>query len=145
MIERHEHKGDFKELKVVFRLARRNGCRYKMPLTMPENLDDLREEVWDAMLTAEYNSRYWEHLFKRYYRRQKVAEIFLAVTSSSSVAAWSIWRNIDLVWQCLAALSTLVAVTLPILNYKKHIADLSEILSQWVQIDAEYELLWVRH
>jgi hypothetical protein len=109
---------------------------------MSEQLDDLRDEVWDSMLTADYNSRYWEYLFKRYYRRQKAAEIFLAVTSSSSVAAWGIWRNIDLVWQSLSALSTLVAVILPILNYKKQIADLSEILSQWVQIRSEYELLW---
>jgi hypothetical protein len=126
----------------LFRLARRSGYRYKMPSTMSETLDGLREEVWDSMLTADYNSRYWEYLFKRYYRRQKVAEIFLAVTSSSSVAAWSIWRDINLLWQCLAGSSTLVAVILPILNYKKQIADLSEILSQWVQIRAEYELLW---
>src|SRR5438105_5045272 len=104
-----------------------------------ENIDDLREEVWSALLTADYNSRYWEYLYKRYYRRQKWAEIFLAVASSSSVAAWGIWRNIDLLWQLLSGASTLIAVILPILNFKKQIADLADLLSQWVQIHAEYD------
>jgi hypothetical protein len=35
-----------------------------------------------------------------------------------------------------------VAVILPILNLKKQIADLSDLLSQWVQIHVEYDLLW---
>jgi hypothetical protein len=109
---------------------------------MNEDIEDLRDEVWSAMLTADYNSRYWEYLYKRYYQRQKWAEIFLAVTSSSSVAAWGIWSSTPLVWKLLSAASTLVAVTLPIINMKKQIADLADLLSQWVQIHAAYCVLW---
>jgi hypothetical protein len=35
---------------------------------MNEDIEDLRDEVWSAMLTADYNSRYWEYLYKRYYQ-----------------------------------------------------------------------------
>lgn len=109
---------------------------------MSQSLEDLRDEVWSAMLTADYNAQYWEALYKRYYQRQKWAEIFLAIASSSSVAAWGIWRDVALVWQLLSGISTLIAVTLPILNMKKLIADLADLQSQWVQIHAEYHLLW---
>jgi hypothetical protein len=107
-----------------------------------EEIDDVRQEVWSAMLTAEYNARYWDYLYKRYYRRQKRAEIFLAATSSASVAAWGIWSSITILWKLLSGLSTLVAVTLPILNMKKQITDLGDLQSRWQQIHAEYELLW---
>jgi hypothetical protein len=77
---------------------------------------------------GDYNCCYWERLAQRYYTRQKWAEIFLAITSSSTVAAWGIWRQAELVWQVLSALSTLVAVILPMLNFKKVIAATSDLL-----------------
>ena len=106
------------------------------------DISDLREEVWSAMLTADYNSRYWEYMYKRYFRGQKWAEIFLAIASSSSVAAWGIWSDIDVIWKVLSGASTLIAVMLPILNWKKQIADLADLLSRWTEIHAEYDLQW---
>ena len=109
---------------------------------MSDEIDEVREDVWSAMLTAEYNALYWDYLYKRYYLRQKRAEIFLAITSSSSVAAWGIWSNITILWQLLSGLATLAAVALPILNMKKQIADLGDLQSRWQQIHTEYEFLW---
>ena len=107
-----------------------------------ENQVGIREEVWDSMLTADYNCCYWDRLAQRYYTRQKWAEIFLAITASSTVAAWGIWRHAELVWQVLSVFATLIAVILPILNFKKVIAATSDLLGVWIQIRGDYDMLW---
>ena len=58
----------------------------------------IRKAVWDGMLGADFNKRYWDHLIRRYSKRDKYTKIFLATMSSSTVESWGIWDEIDLLW-----------------------------------------------
>ena len=64
----------------------------------------IRKAIWDGRLGADFNKRYWNHLIRRYSKRDKYTKIFLATMSSSTVASWGIWDEIDLLWKSLSSI-----------------------------------------
>lgn len=104
---------------------------------------ELKKAVWDSMLDADMNSRYWKYLVDRYTKRETVLKIFLAIMASGTVAGWSIWEEYVLIWKGLSSISALVAIALPILNYQKLIEKLSELAGKWGELRIEYEDMWL--
>jgi len=104
----------------------------------------IRTAVWNALLTADLNVRYWFEIRNSYNRRDQATKIFLAVTSSSAVATWGIWADIGWLWRSLSAASAVLAVALPILNWTKKLADMADLHGAWVQIRNQYDALWRR-
>jgi len=51
----------------------------------------MRETIWDSMLDADMNVRYWAGLGRCYYKKDITYKIFLAAMSSGTVASWGIW------------------------------------------------------
>jgi hypothetical protein len=70
------------------------------------------------------------------------AKIFLAATSSSTVATWGFWQDISWLWKSLSAVSACLAVALPILNWNKKISTIADLHGRWIQIRNEHESLW---
>jgi len=103
----------------------------------------MRKAIWDSMLDADMNVRYWAELGRRYYKRDIRYKIFLAVMSSGTVASWSIWSEVQVLWKILSAISALVAIALPILNWPKMIQSIGNVKQKWVDAKADYEILWV--
>ena len=103
----------------------------------------MRKTIWDSMLDADLNERYWGHLSKRYYDRDKLAKIFLATMTSGTVASWGFWSDIEILWKILSAVSALLAIALPILNWPKSIQSMVYLRQKWSQIKSDYELLWL--
>ena len=77
--------------------------------------DNIRRVIWEAVLDADLNLRYWDHLSRRYSTWDKYTKIFLATMSSSTVASWGFWDEIDILWKGLSAVSAFTAIALPIL------------------------------
>jgi len=103
----------------------------------------MRKTIWDSMLDADMNNRYWAHLSRRYYTREKWAKIFLAAMASGAVASWGFWSEYELLWKILSAMSALLAIALPILNWPKMIESMVFLTEKWSLIKADYELLWL--
>ena len=61
--------------------------------------DSIRQVIWEAMLTADLNVRYWAHLSRRYSMWDKCIKILLALASSATVASWSFWNEVDILWK----------------------------------------------
>lgn len=101
-----------------------------------------RKYVWELMLDSDMNVRYWKCLVRRYSNYDKYSKIFLALISSGTVASWTIWNNIPLLWQLLSSCSAIIAVALPILNYQKNIEIMSDLSGMWAEIKNEYENIW---
>ena len=104
----------------------------------------IRKVVWDGLLGADFNKRYWNHLIRRYSKRDKYTKIFLATMSSSTVASWGIWNEIDILWKALSAISAITAIALPILDWSKTISRMSDLAGTWSRIEYEYENLWLK-
>jgi hypothetical protein len=101
-----------------------------------------RSEVWRGMLDAEMNGRYWRARASGLAQREKLLKIFLAVTSSATVAGWTVWRGIPPIWQVLSGLSATIAVALPILDYTSQIERASDLRRDWREVAGKYNRLW---
>ena len=110
---------------------------------IPSEVRSMRKAIWDSMLDADMNVRYWAELGRRYYKKDIRYKIFLAAMSSGTVASWSIWSEVQVLWKILSAISALVAIALPILNWPKMIQSMGNVKQKWVDIKADCEILWV--
>lgn len=107
-------------------------------------VSDLRKLAWESMLDADMNVRYWGKLARRYKQREMQAKIFLAAVSSGSVAGWALWTAFPLAWKLLSALSALIAVALPFLNYPDKIETTADLHGKWNRLLSDYETVWSR-
>jgi hypothetical protein len=105
----------------------------------------MKKVIWDSMLDADLNARYWSYLSRRYYLQDKYSKIFLAAMSSGTVASWQFWAAVPIVWKGLSALSALTAIALPIINWSKMIENMVRLKQQWTEIKNEYEIIWISY
>lgn len=101
-----------------------------------------RKYVWQSMLDGEMNGRYWRYQATRYAQREKTVKIFLAFTSSGTVAGWKFWEGTPWVWQAFSVISALLALALPILDFTGQVERASDLHEQWWGLTAEYGQLW---
>ena len=102
----------------------------------------IRKAIWEAVLDADFNVRYWGHLSRRYSARDNYTKIFLALMSSSTVASWGIWNEVNILWKILFSISSVTAIVFPFLNLQKKIGEMSNLRGKWSRISRAYENLW---
>jgi hypothetical protein len=102
-----------------------------------------------------YQQRYWNHLkelkthviYLHNYAAQsewwdKAINIFLAITSSSSIAAWAVWQKYDLLWAFIIALSQVVTAVKPFLPYRQRLKAISALNDKIQEISLKSEKNW---
>lgn len=104
----------------------------------------MEKAIWRSMLDADMNARYWKCLVSRYYQRDKVLKIFLAIMASGTVAGWGLWASLPWLWKTLSSISAIIAISQPILNYQKNIEQMSSLAGKWGELRIEYEDLWLQ-
>jgi hypothetical protein len=104
----------------------------------------LRKHVWDSMLDGEMNDRYYRYRASTYAGREKGLKIFLALTSSGTVAGWTLWSTppYTLIWKMLSGVSAALAISLPFLDYTGQVERASTLRKGWWELRAKYEQLW---
>ena len=103
----------------------------------------MRKQIWDSMLDADLNARYWSTLGRRYYLFDLGHKIFLAVMASGTVASWGFWGEFQMLWKVLSATAAVLGIALPIINWPKTMQRITDIRQKWLQIKVDYELLWL--
>lgn len=103
---------------------------------------DLKEKIWRDMLTAELNHLYWGYLNQRFSSYERNTKIFLALTSSSTVASWGLWGQVDILWKVLSTISAVIAIASPFMNWQYSVEKTLELRVGWLEIQYEYEKLW---
>lgn len=106
----------------------------------------VRQLVWDSMLNADLNCRYFRALSGRLRSWDQAGKIFVAAMSSAAVAGWAIWdeSGFQTAWHAAGGLAAVVAVALPILNPSKAAAAASQLTGAWFSLLRDYEMLWTR-
>ena len=74
--------------------------------------------------------------------KDKTINIFLAIASSSSIAAWAIWKEHQLVWACIIAISQVVTAVKPFLPYRQRLKATSDLNTNIQSIFLEAEQGW---
>lgn len=101
-----------------------------------------RTWLWKHLLDADLNRRYWRCMAERYKSWDQYGRILLAFTSSGVVAAWTVWNQYPNVWQVLSAVSAVMAIALPIMNFPSRVETAADLHGRWTELSAEYERLW---
>jgi hypothetical protein len=94
------------------------------------------------MLDGEMNDRYWRYRASIYAGREKTVKIFLALTSSATVAGWALWHGAPILWQALSGSSAVIAIVLPFLDFTGQVERASDLRERWWMLTAEYGHLW---
>ena len=104
---------------------------------------DKLKAIWESMLDADMNERYWTCLSRNYFKRDRYIKIFLAVMTSGVVASWNFWADIQIIWKVLSAIAALTAIISPIMKLEKSVENLSAIKGKWKKVLSGYEILWL--
>lgn len=104
---------------------------------------------------SDYQLRYWNQLkeFKTHviylhnYAAHsewwdKTINIFLAISSSSSIAAWAIWQKYQIIWAVIIALSQIVTAIKPFLPFKIRLKAIGELNDKVQEISLACEKGW---
>lgn len=102
-----------------------------------------------------YQSRYWSELreikthviyLQKYAAHSdwwdKAINIFLAITSSSSIAAWALWQKYSMIWAVIIAISQVITAVKPFLPYKQRLKALNEFNDKLQEISLNCERNW---
>lgn len=97
---------------------------------------------WNLMKELKVHVIYLHNYAAQSEWRDKAVNIFLAITSSSSIAAWAIWQRYQLVWAIIIALSQVVTAIKPFLPYKQRMKSISELNDHIQELSLECEKNW---
>lgn len=106
----------------------------------------MRDKYWAYYTGTKYELLYFYEYLNDSYKWLRALEAFLAVVSSSSVAAWAVWNELPLLWALLIAASQVMSAVKQYLPYSKRIQALNELLPRldtvvnridhdWFQVD----------
>ena len=103
---------------------------------------DTKENIWYAMLDAEYNVKVTDRLGKKYYMYDMSSKMLLALTTSSSFLSLRIWGYFPILLEFLTALSAIIAIAIPIVNLPKSMQILEGRAVKWEELSFKYNRLW---
>jgi hypothetical protein len=102
-----------------------------------------------------YQQRYWTqlkhlrtHVFYLHLyatkadRNDKLVNIFLAVASSSSIAAWALWQEYKLLWAFIIAAAQVVTAVKPFLPFRQRVKAVTALNDSLQTIALESERYW---
>ena len=102
--------------------------------------------LWERMLDADLNQRYFTQLAREYREQDIALKIIIAICSSVAVASWNIWTEpgFEWIWKFLTCLTTVLAVISPILNLSDKYQKSFNISVQLIDVLSQYETLWAK-
>lgn len=102
----------------------------------------LRKHLWESMLQADQEQRYWHSKACQYVDHDRDGKIVLAVLSSGSVAGWAFWADVPWAWKLLSGFATLLSIVLPTLGLNSKVVAMTDLHGQWLQLKYLYEMMW---
>src|SRR6056297_3155403 len=102
----------------------------------------IRNKIWYNLVNSKFKCYYIGFIIDKYQKRSTFINLFLAITSLSSVSAWAIWNVLPWLWAIIIAASNILIAIKPYLKYDKKIKELNEKLAILESIEIEYEKLF---
>ncbi len=101
-----------------------------------------RSEVWNAMLEADYQKRYWHAKAASFVCIDRRLQIFLAILSSAAVLSTLDDLELQDAWKWLSAITAVIATALPFMNYTRRSVAMTDIGAKWHWLELEYSSIW---
>ncbi len=103
--------------------------------------------IWNQMQNSKFKEFYINLLLEKFQKRERLINIFLVIITSTSISAWAIWRldYLKWLWATLVAVSQIISLIKPYLNYTKYAKELNEKYFLLQTLNVEYEKLWLSY
>ncbi|MBU8920580.1 MAG: hypothetical protein KOO63_01855 [Bacteroidales bacterium] len=104
----------------------------------------IRALIWESLLSADLNYRYFSRLGRRFQAQDRWAKIFMAFASSTVVSGWALWgaQGFDWIWKSVSGFAAVVSLALPIVNPADSLKKARAASVGWFAVKRDYELLW---
>ncbi|OES30877.1 hypothetical protein [Alteromonas macleodii] len=101
-----------------------------------------QQKYWNLLKELKVHVLYVQNYAVKQSKYDQSLDVFLAITSSSSIAAWAIWQEYPFVWGAIIAISQVITAIKPLLLYKKRLKALDDLLDSLSQIALKAERDW---
>jgi hypothetical protein len=107
----------------------------------PPPLSSSEREIWDNLLTADMNGRYWNHFAERYQSYDRTVAVLPIVTAGSAFVAF-LSTGYGWLGPVLAVVTAGSAAVRPALQFDRSVQALTRLGSEWETLLLSYEDLW---
>jgi hypothetical protein len=101
-----------------------------------------QDRYWKEFYDLKVHVTYLEIYMESTERSDRIINIFLAITSSSSICGWAIWSQISFIWGLIIALSQLINAIKFFLPYRTRLKALGNTLKEIEELLVKCELKW---
>ena len=100
-----------------------------------------QERFWKEFHQLKVQVIYVQELLLEAERKERVAKMAIAITSSASIGAWVVWKELAWLWGAIIAGSQVFSAIYPHLPYKERLKTYSSVLRDLEKlfIDAEHK------
>jgi len=102
----------------------------------------MRGQIWAALNDIRYKGYLLDLIVNRFQKWDRNINIYIAIASSSSIAAWAIWNSTPLLWGTIIAFSQVLTVIKPYFPYNKYVKELNSKNLKIEHLNIELEMLW---
>ena len=119
---------------------RRFCCNSFLTFTMTSSIT--RKIVWNSLLDADYQKRYWQLKSNKFASLDRILQIILAISSSAGLLTAFADFRMMLCWKVLSTITAILAVALPFCNLSRRSIDMAQVANLWHELELEYDELW---
>lgn len=105
----------------------------------------METQIWSLLNDVKFKGYCLGFVVDKFQRWDRNINIFLALTSSGSVAAWAIWNIYPLFWGGIIAFSQVITMIKPYFPYFKYVKELNKKCFQVDNLSIDIEQLWYQH
>ena len=85
----------------------------------------MRDKIWATLNDIKYKGYLLGFVINKFQKWDRNVNIFLAIASSTSIAAWAVWKINPMIWGAIIALSQVLTVIKPYFPYFKYVKELN--------------------
>lgn len=104
----------------------------------------MRNQIWASLCNYKFKGYCIALLVQKLQKRDRSVNIFLALASSGSIAAWTIWNQYPIVWSAIICSSQVFTAIKPYVPYYKYVKELNAKCLRLDVINIEFEKLWYK-
>jgi len=104
----------------------------------------MREQIWATLCNTKFKGYCLSLLINKYQNYDRNTNIFLAIASSGSIAAWAIWDVYPMLWGFIIAVSQVLTVLKPHFPYFKYVKELNSKNFDIELLNIDIERLWYK-
>ncbi len=102
----------------------------------------MRDRIWNNLYNIKFKAIYTCECSKKADQYGRYYSLFLAITSTSSIAAWTIWEKVPYLWAIIIAVSQFFHIAKPYFPFIKHDKAFLELSYEFETLYLEFEKLW---